>query len=646
MLDLTDPLYTIRGRDAVQKDAMEEVEKALQHHGDGAKAHQAFLLSMGLFRSGKTTIGAMVPRWISEATSNAPSQTKFRDRRGKVRRVLKPLYVLIAFRNGTAFDKTLDQADNIQAKHMLGARVAYAALGWPSQKCFDPKYARHLSLKNVLPLAVAEARTSQGVSNEDTEAVLPVVIHVDEHSYWILRYAKTSSGSLQDAQELFIGMMSAIGEVKESSRDERFFLVPIVTGTARADMDFSISGHGYVTRYLTPSPLSPKDTMLMAREVLEYREKRGKMSRDDIDQLIADPRFKLALSFTSGFPGLIDRLNRIDGRGPKLDWRKGLWNLIKSFFGGSDTIGLTDQSKAELAELVVSQEPARLHSQVGIGKDAPTLASLERTGCVYLTVHDDAYSNDLFRATMPVPYLCTYLEKSSLPEYELLAESLGPGKSYEEFHWKDFEVIYASSLVASVRARQRVLQKTGAEPVVELLRVLDGARNSAKRPQRLRVVLPDDLKLRLGQDSHHLLTSRTAAVDTNAMTLEPGCFHRTAENCPLVDAYFVLPGVDEKAVLVLIQNKHTRDEKAADTLFRPLEMDLWLEQTRAAFASLEADYDVALLWVMNRRFSDKQGSFTKMLAKDENLFIVSHAECERHMPLYWRRFFVDDTQPE
>jgi len=343
------------------------------------------------------------------------------------------LYIHIDFNNGEAFSSVLDK-ETTPPHIRMGARIACAAKGSSlSDLLCLPNVTQllpSLSVKNVLK----ELVTSR-LEDLDRDAVLFVVIHIDEYPYYITSLAadiRSKKPNWTEALDLairsFKAMLKTIGEVMRTANADNFFILPICTGTTAGYIEFDLSD--YTLMPFTLPRLSRSSAMVISADCF---------AQDALWPVVCQQNnFQVSLSDTGYVPKYLDYFLG-QGKAPVLsrdrDWGEVLQQTdvlrghTLSEWGGR-TVVYTVLCLCFIAEPV--SRSLRLQS-------GATIRDLERKGCIYLEKH----SLGGYVISIPICVVRYLIEQLSSEGIHLFPKSLlNPPTSLKPWYWQDFETLY------------------------------------------------------------------------------------------------------------------------------------------------------------------------------------------------------------
>jgi hypothetical protein len=205
----------------------------------------------------------------------------------------EPVYLKIDFLNGARFTSQFDRPE-LSSSEALGARLMQA-------------FYTDNTLKKITHAAALEHIVRQ-VHKSRPDAVVPIVIHFDEHGAFITRRNKAFSN--EHGKDYFVSMLKLLGSAATTQsvtglgnlhKAGHYFIVPITTGTSHSSANFdSVSKYSFAE---VPLPvLNLEDTISVASSCLALNKNLSKAKFDEIKQ---DGLFLIALGDTGGLPGLI-----------------------------------------------------------------------------------------------------------------------------------------------------------------------------------------------------------------------------------------------------------------------------------------------------------------------------------------------------
>ena len=243
-------------------------------------AEYTFLVAAGHVRSGKTRIGIETPMIVKEVCINMSNEFKFKE----------PVYLKIDFLNGAKFNPLFDTADLLPSQ-ALGGRLMNAFYTGVGLK----KVSHSDALKHIV----------DSVRGNETDSIVPIVIHFDEHGEFIA--ARNEFLENNYGKKYFLNMLMELGSAATSNSDNlgslhnagSFFIVPITTGTSHSDANFD-SINTYSIQLVSLPILDSGKTEDLAVACLQQFS-----PNVEIAAVLSDNLFQIALGDTGGLPGLI-----------------------------------------------------------------------------------------------------------------------------------------------------------------------------------------------------------------------------------------------------------------------------------------------------------------------------------------------------
>jgi hypothetical protein len=205
----------------------------------------------------------------------------------------EPVYLKIDFLNGACFTPQFDQPE-LSSSEALGARLMQA-------------FYTDSTLKKITHVAALEHIVRQ-VHKSRPDAVVPIVIHFDEHGAFIA--SRNNAFSNEHGKAYFVSMLGKIGSAATIDnvtglgnlhKAGHYFIVPITTGTSHSSANFDKVSKYSIAEVPLPV-LNLKDTISVASSCLALDKSLSKAKFDEIKQ---DGLFLIALGDTGGLPGLI-----------------------------------------------------------------------------------------------------------------------------------------------------------------------------------------------------------------------------------------------------------------------------------------------------------------------------------------------------
>jgi hypothetical protein len=571
-------------------------------------AGHTFLVASGHIRSGKTRAGIETPRLVNEMCSKislASPEINF----------VNAVYLTIDFLNDARFNPQFDVKD-MDVSLALGSRLMNAFYNETVLKEIRHDVALHHIITTIL---------ADGVTNSNT--VVPLVIHFDEHGKFIKAMDKERKEPV--GKDYFEQMLCMIGSAATSQAlplsalrsKGLYFIVGITTGTSFKDANFStLSGYG-VQKIPLPV-LDGPNTKRLAMSMLRLRW--PKWSDEQLDEILSDSLFRIALADTAGLPGLIRFLCDTNVAGSYVEY------LHFRVIGYAAT---QDWSHRWGSLTSIALARPRL-VEASIIEDTYTLRDALDSG----TVLYDEIEHEI--RLVPV-LLASY--NAEYPTFDSLVLKVISRASH--WTWQDFEKSHALYLSATMMA----------------LKKEEGRFNDLKLKNFLRHVRPQDnvhLDYGLVLSSEVEFNGIMFETDTkqfilkeygkkrkrhNVRTDYKDSLVHAAKGTPLIDAYLNLELVNNDPsclglkvpTTLFIQYKHTSIDTGAlhikvsamnahtEKLSKTLEEQGWDTKTQ----------NWLILWVSNRPILED-------VIPHSRLLWVGRDNLEQHAPLIGRRGLV------
>jgi hypothetical protein len=251
----------------------------------------SFLVASGHVLSGKTRTGMETPRLVDEMcaeVSLASTEVNFVD----------TVYLQIDFLGNARFDPQFD-VEGMDVSVTLGSRLMNAFY-----EHVTLKEIRHdVALHHIITTVLADGET-------DSNTVVPLVIHFDDHIHFINAMDKQREKAV--GQYYFEEMFRKIGLAATSRENPlcnlrskgRYFIVGISTSTPLEDStSFRMLGQ-FALHEISLPVLDRPNSQNLAIEFLSLR-RRPSWSDVQLDTILSDSLFHMALAATAGIPGLI-----------------------------------------------------------------------------------------------------------------------------------------------------------------------------------------------------------------------------------------------------------------------------------------------------------------------------------------------------
>ena len=198
--------------------------------------------------------------------------------------------------SSTAPDSFNPQFDSLNRppSEALGARLIYA-------------FYEESVLKEVVHDAALDLIVMR-IQGNNPDLIVPIVVHIDEHGVFISDMNKAFK--THDGKDYFLGMLKMLGSAATSSEGRlsghhkkgAYFLVPITTGTSHSAANINEESHYNIKPVPLPL-LTYEESKTLAASCLQVT--RPNNEPHEIDSMINDPLFQIALGDTGGLPGLI-----------------------------------------------------------------------------------------------------------------------------------------------------------------------------------------------------------------------------------------------------------------------------------------------------------------------------------------------------
>ena len=435
---------------SVQLEQMAELARSnFEKRGDPDVNTHSFAVVTGASGIGKTRFGWEVSNLLKHSDF---LQSLTKSAAGVKLKVITE-YVFIDFSNGLHFTKYFDARNGPSVR--LGVRLAAQGL---LHKKFD-----HIIdgidfsvYKNFRTFAVLERMISHVLESEtDENAVVALVIHLDEFQMYVNDFGENAHEGRRAMKEMLkqIGEFMRVGMEKHRYH-KRFFIVPVLTGTAAADINFFITEKFAEVR-IPLSPLIQESGPKIFREA--YRESH---SEAELDRIARQAHFQIAVADSGYVPRLLCGLFARKPIDANTDWGQILLNVYTAASKKQDL--LANLGGAESAMLIVHF--ALSAQEVKRGFDLPggqTIGDLERGGHLFLRPVETDVSGSLFHVHMPfvqlavINALLVSTGNGAFDRTLLTAPTMTSGWTWQKFEnlHGHFQALRMKSLLAAQKAR-------------------------------------------------------------------------------------------------------------------------------------------------------------------------------------------------
>ena len=637
------------------------------HRGDNNHNNHNFLIIPGASGIGKTRMGYEVSQLVktllqsTDAFDDSGEHEKELEHSGEHEKgphasKIISKYIRVDFNNGERFVKQFDS--NVSDSLRLGVRLAATGLlntRFLTLAAKPPAWYQAFEAHAVLAKVVEAALQKE----HDTSAVVALVLHFDEFQAYVDAF-----GNPADGRVALKGILRMVGDfmrtgLRGGPLERRFFVVPVLTGTAARDVNF-LRTDRYKEWIVLLDPLRPCSALAMCEEKFGTRE-----------DIFKQNHFRVALFDTGHVPRIIDHLLSVPGDSISVntDWGSHLRFL---YLGNpklqrSLQIGLFGGVEAATAVIHFTLS-AQIVDREFVLPGAVTVGELERRGELLLV----PVKNSGFRMWLPFVQLVALNELLIGAGRAAFESSLlfSPTPS-RPWRWQDFEELHAhfqalrmKSLLAAQEARLlaaeedldsatknylssigttsakiAAAQKRTCEAHLQDLRskalkgfplkqVCPGALGDAKTLARCVLLTP----VRCYHETNKWIikTVETPAIKHSVnctegiIPLESGVFLCTAGTAVFDGRFVCASAGEDKPVLIAWQDKHT--ELDANGTVNCQFILNWLQRARQCLHRWSAKFDVVHLFLTNRRRVDE---FSAAIPHD--LLVVTQVELTEYL---------------
>eukprot|EP01128_Nolandella_sp_AFSM9_P010454 TRINITY_DN722_c0_g1_i2.p1 TRINITY_DN722_c0_g1~~TRINITY_DN722_c0_g1_i2.p1 ORF type:complete len:586 (+),score=123.54 TRINITY_DN722_c0_g1_i2:414-2171(+) len=519
----------------------------------------------------------------------------------------KPLYLYIDLNNGLQYDYLFDS--KYDASTRLGVRLASHYFASETRfLTFVKRSADSIELldfPNILRAIVQHERRSR-----HPDEMIPIILHIDEYQLYIDSVHNEGGLTKELSRRYFKDMLRQIGIFMISSHHHalNICLLPVCTGTSPFDITFlPTEYHGAMIQL---PPLSREHAEHIARDSLG----------SDWEKYKHDTSFQIALHDTGFIPRFVEFLLEVTPS-PSFEWGVSLYGAVKERY---HTV-----FKYHLEELVpilrfgISQ--IKVDNVVKL--NGMTLGEAEREGLVFLEPVFDG------GVVVLIPFVLMRVmndvlmrrDKGVFPSNLLFSPT-----STQAWRWQDFELLipyFHHLLAVSVLFVRHALSSSTPLRLRDLLRGCSHNDNSLiDRTIELShslQVFEENQQCLTKIESHAEFKEKIACGD-DSPSIYDGVFICREGNA-LVDfrtAVRTPKESERKPILLLFQVKHSALSSTSNSITSTFIED-WCRDTLAAFSAYQSTFDIALVFVTNRRLVGD-------LPNSTNLFLIS----EKEIPAY------------
>ena len=289
-------------------------------------------------------------------------------------------YVYIDFKKSESFTKRFDS--KVTAQVALGVRLAAQGLLRKSFKQIVSK--AEFTIHMFTARTVLHHIVTRILNSKPKDKILQIVLHLDEFQFFVDSFPTPKAGC--DALKAMLMEMREFmfNGMKESEYAKRFFIVPVLTGTAAYDLSF-LTTHRITPVTISLLPLIQQSSLSMFKTI--YLKK---FSEDLIDEISRSSFFLIPLADTGYVPNYLAQFFREDiDLGLRPPWGELVSKNLKvrkdkKLFGGPT-------STMVVIKLALAGQPVVSTFRLPSGK---TIGQLERAGDLFLQRTSDSVNYD------------------------------------------------------------------------------------------------------------------------------------------------------------------------------------------------------------------------------------------------------------
>jgi len=616
------------GRAEAEKIIRRAISRNFRERAIGEKNGVAVVTVTGMVRVGKTRAGSEVPRMIQEM---APTLTRVAQ--GSAKRVLcEPIYLLIDFSNGYGPGSTIDE--QLKVSEALSVRLACHVTTNSSYPPEDVSRVRNLA-------TVFDAIVDSVLAGKDENTVVPIVVHFDEFS--IYNRAMQSASNPEPFKDMVKALRAAVmtnpnlmpKSLRAKFEAGKYFVVPVCTGLAYSDMSFNL------TEGLQLSVSLPLLNFNDSQEYLCHRYQQIGYSVDDVDRVMNDRVFQIAIADTGGVPGFLDFLVEVDPPSDR-SWGElvndGVSTYMKSL--RSELPGWEDTAALMFSSLPVERETLLGDRTVG------ALADEGYFHLVPAEVSDpDKDSSDIFHVRF-VPALLRLRERTKEAcSVSGLLPRLNGATAWTWQQYEKFNAYFTAAVLGGLCRWHRKLNRTIT--IGDILR----AAVPANAPELgLELNLPSSFKAnQITEETQQVLPPKSA--DKFDLS-DYETVHLCAFGNGLVDAYVNLKAMDGTFWTLCFQYKHT-DWAGSNT---PLTVDkinkgfnsFRKRMTLARTQNKEKwqDRNTLYCYVSNRELVGDLKSLDRGQDRDRGPLVISRDQLQTYLHVFAGRGLVEPVSED
>ncbi|KAL3926898.1 MAG: hypothetical protein SGBAC_013293 [Bacillariaceae sp.] len=541
----------------------------------------SYLVASGHVRSGKTRTGIEAPRIVKKFCASLADH----------RLADEPVYLKIDFLNSAKYNPQFDVPD-LSYSEALGARLMSA-------------FYQGVGLKKVRA--------------DIPDLIVPIVIHMDEHGEFISNRNKKQDD--KSGKEYFLEMLKLVGSAATSSegllsslhKAGHYFLVPITTGTSHSSANISEICTYSVASVKLPV-LTFEQRKVLARLCFEAR---GSLETHQIEAVLEQFLFRIALGDTGGLPGLVYFLCSYD-------------------FSGRDMSPEVTNQTVLMTEYVVPGSLTRYATIDDLQNASP---------CSNYRVKDYTVQDALDGGTI---FLRPSLEGGLESDHKeiglasaLLAKFNGGNGLFnsiltqaiscsQNWTWQQFEIAHlcylAATMAASIKQQERF-------QIISLGTFLRNARPTDSALLSDRMQLPEGFQGATLREDPNQCIPRTNAKQGSQITVDiddSEYVHLAKDGTPIIDGYLNLTfqapaGAGVASKTVFVQYKHSGLESQTSPVHvSSMNIEVRKLDARLRKNGWQENRGWIFLWVTNREIVSDMDPDPRLLWVDKST-LADHA---------------------
>lgn len=575
------------GRTVTEEKLIDTVWQNLEHRASTDHANFTFLVASGHVRSGKTRAGYETPR-IVKKVCEMNKHLAFCD----------PVYLRIDLFGEAKFNSQFDLA-SLSTSEALGARLMHAFYK-----------NEHNNLLKRLPHGRALQHIINTVQLQNPNAIVPIVIHFDEHGHFINDRDKTLKND--EGKKYFVDMLREIGSFATSEhathQKGKYFIVPITTGTSQTDANIGAVSSYQIAKVPLPV-LALEDMIKLARACLSLKFDDRKIVDDIMSQLL----FQIALGDTGGLPGLI--VMACDKSQDKISYVQHLHNRVSQYI----RIGWNSRWRATTSVFLARP---RVTDSTLLAKGYSVRQALD-SGTVF-------YRSEGELGLAPALLAQFNLEQNLFDP--ILVRSLSTS---EDWTWQDFEKAHLLFLAATLNA---LIEECERFPTMTLGTFLCNVQPSNSAPLQHSLNLPNKFQHAslIVEPKQCIPKSTAGAINRLSVDLsDVENIHQTKSGTPIVDGYLNLKLNNlEGTTTLFIQYKHSALSSTTSTVnVSTMNKEYAKLKSRLKKHGWPNDRPFLFLWVTNRTVDRDEEA-------NNSLLWICKESLADHAPLLGQRGLV------